>query len=168
MPCGFLPSAIISCLYMSIGEIAREGVVTAGPDATVPFLAKEMREYDVGSVVIVEDDEPVGVVTDRDLSVRFLAEADEIHEALSEGSESGLSDVTAEDVMTYGVFTVDKDDSIMDVMMKMCGEDIRRVPVVEDDELVGIVTLDDFVALLATEFNNLASVIVSESPAYES
>lgn len=151
-----------------IGEIAREGVVTASPDTSVPFMAKEMREYDVGSVVIVEDGEPVGVVTDRDLSVRFLSEADEIHEALSEGSDSSLSNVTAQDVMTHGVFTVDHDDSIMDVMTEMCGENIRRVPVVEDGELVGIVTLDDFVALLATEFNNLASVIVSESPAYES
>jgi CBS domain-containing protein len=70
--------------------------------------------------------------------------------------------------MTHGVFTVDYDESIMDVMAKMCGENVRRVPVVQDGELVGIVTLDDFVALLATEFNNLASVIVSESPAYES
>ena len=142
--------------------------MTASPDTGVPFLAKEMREYDVGSIVVVEDDEPVGVVTDRDLSVRFLAEADEIHEALSEGSDSSLSNVTAQDVMTHGVFTVENDDSIMDVMMEMCGENVRRVPVVEDGELVGIVTLDDFVALLATEFNNLASVIVSESPAYES
>lgn len=151
-----------------IGEIAREGVVTASPDTSVPFLAEEMREYDVGSVVIVEDDEPVGVVTDRDLSVRFLAEADEIQEALSEESDSSLSNITAQDVMTHGVFTVDYDDSIMDVMVEMCGENVRRVPVVEDGELVGIVTLDDFIALLATEFNNLASVIVSESPAYES
>lgn len=151
-----------------IGEIAREGVVTASPDTSVPFLAKEMREYGVGSVVIVEEDEPVGVVTDRDLSVRLLAEADEIRDALEEGSDLGLSDLTAKDVMTHGVFAVEYDESLMDVMRKMCGENVRRVPVVEDGELVGIVTLDDFLALLATEINNLASVIVSESPAYES
>jgi CBS domain-containing protein len=153
---------------MSIKEIAREAVVTASPDTEISFLAKEMREYDVGSIVIVEDDEPVGVVTDRDLSVRFLAEVDEIHEAIENEEDINIGDVTASDVMTHGVFTVDGDESVMDVMMEMCGENVRRVPVVEDGELYGIVTLDDFVALLATEFNNLASVIVSESPAYES
>lgn len=142
--------------------------MTAGPDTDVPFLAKEMREYDVGSVVIVEEDEPVGVVTDRDLSVRLLAEAGEIQEALDEGTDDALSSLTAEDVMTYGIFTVDYHESVMDVMAEMCGENVRRVPVVRDGELAGIVTLDDFIALLATEFNNLASVIVSESPAYES
>lgn len=151
-----------------IGEIAREGVVTASPDTDVPFLAKEMREYGVGSVVIVDEDEPVGVVTDRDLSMRLLAEVDDIQAALEEGSDSGLGSLTANDVMTHGVFTVEYDDSVMDVLRKMCGESVRRVPVVEDGELAGIVTLDDFVALLATEFNNLAAVIVSESPAYES
>lgn len=151
---------------MSIKELAREGVVTASPDTDVPFLAKEMREYDVGSVVIVEDDEPIGVVTDRDLSVRVLAEADELE--VGDESSLGLTDLTARDVMTHGAFTVDADESVMDVLTEMCDEGVRRVPVVEDGELVGIITLDDFVALFATEFNNLASVIVKESPAYES
>jgi CBS domain-containing protein len=151
---------------MTVKEIAREGVVTASPETEIPFLAKEMREYDVGSIVVEEDGQPVGVVTDRDLSVRVLSEADEIEA----GDESSLdiTDLTARDVMTHGVFAVEADESIMDVMTEMCGENVRRVPVVEDGELYGIVTLDDFVALLATEFNNLASVIVSESPAYES
>ncbi|MFP4632099.1 MAG: CBS domain-containing protein [Halobacteriales archaeon] len=151
---------------MPISDVARRNVVTASPDTTVPMLAKEMREFDVGSVVVVDDDEPVGIVTDRDLSVRVLAEA----EGIEVGSEAdlGIADLTAHDVMTHGAFAVDADDSVLEVLSDMCAENVRRVPVVEDGELAGIVTLDDFVALLATEFNNLASVIVKESPPYES
>lgn len=148
---------------MSIADIARTDVVTADKQTSIEGLAQQMRDEDVGSVVITEDDEPVGIVTDRDLSVRALAEAHGIEIA----GRMLIEELTAGDVMTYGPFTADADDSVLDVLGEMCQEGCRRVPVVDDGELHGIVTLDDFVMLLTTELNNVASIISTESPPIE-
>lgn len=148
---------------MSIQDIARTDVVTATREASVEDIAREMRDENVGSVVVVEDGKPVGIVTDRDLSVRVLAESHGIELA----AEMLIGDLTAEDVMTHGVYTADVDDSLFTVLNEMCSESLRRVPVVKDGELHGIVTLDDFVVLLSTELNNVGSIIAAESPPLE-
>lgn len=138
-------------------------MVTAERDTSIEDLARSMRDENVGSVVITDGAEPVGIVTDRDLSVRALAEAHGIEIA----GRMLLEDLTAGDVMTYGPFTADVNDSVLEVLNDMCTEGCRRVPVVDGDELYGIVTLDDFIVLLTTELNDVASIVASESPPIE-
>lgn len=140
---------------MTILELARPNVVAVTPDAGATRIASLMEERDVGSVIVVEDDRPVGLVTDRDLTI----------EVVSQGSDPG--DVTAADVMTEDLFTVHEEEGIYEVLTSASKEGVRRVPVVDDDgDLAGIVTLDDFVVLLAGELDTVSTIVQAESPPY--
>jgi len=147
----------------TVSEIARgqEDVVTARPDETVRSLAETMRETNVGSVVIVDEGEPVGIVTDRDITTRVPARARDPDE------------LTAEEVMTGDLVVVNSDDTIDTLIETLDAAGVRRMPVVDGGEIDGIVTLDDIAVLLsvevgeiAEELNSLSSVIRSGSPPY--
>ena len=130
----------------------KEEVVSAGPDAPIADLSRRMREARVGSVVITENGDPVGIVTDRDLALS----------ALEEGVDA--SALVARDVMTPDPVTVDVDDRIFEAIDRMSKAGVRRMPVIENGQVAGVVTLDDFVRLLSRELEKLASVIEAESP----
>ena len=156
-------------LRMKVEEFARSDVVTASPDASIREVARAMVERTVGSVVIVEDDEPVGIVTDRDLAVRLLAE--EGDETVVGGGRDP-ADLTAADVMTADPLVVAVGDELPRVLHHMNEAGARRVPVVDEDgSIAGIVALDDVVVHLAGEsthvsaqLDNVAGVIRPESP----
>lgn len=139
---------------MTIMDIAQTDVVTADRDAGVTELVSLMRDEDVGSVVVTEDDEPVGVVTDRMVALALADSGD-----VSEMNAGEL--VSGEDLVT-----VSPDDAVFDVIRTLDDAAVRRVPVVEDDALRGIVSLDDVVVLLAEELSNVGSVIRQQSPRF--
>lgn len=138
---------------MTVGELARTDVVTADTEATLSDIARTMNEEGVGSVVIVEPDgSPCGILTDRDLVTYGLA------------ADRDPDRTIANDVMAFNMFSVEATTGVLDAIRQMAEEGVRRVPVTADGELHGIVTLDDFLVLLAGELSNLASVIEAESP----
>lgn len=140
---------------MPIENLAREDVVSASQTASVPELARQMRDESVGSVVITNDGTPVGIVTDRDLTTRVLAEGDH------------PSDLTAEEVMSTDLCAVGPDAGFYQAAEVMSENGIRRLPVcTEDDELAGIITADDLTELLADEHEQLAGVIRAQRPSY--
>ncbi|ELZ21906.1 signal transduction protein with CBS domains [Haloterrigena salina JCM 13891] len=139
-----------------IKSIVREQVVSASPDASLTELAELMDEKDVGSVVIVEEEQPQGIVTDRDITI----------EAVSRGEDP--TSVTAADVMSEDLVTVDIDSGIFDVLRTMEDGNVRRVPATDTDgNLAGIVAFDDFVVLLGRELKLLGDVVEAEIPPYE-
>jgi CBS domain-containing protein len=140
---------------MTVREVAREDVVTTTPDATVAAAVEEMRESNVGSLVVVEGAEPVGILTDRDVVMQVV------------GTDHDPAETTVEAVMSDELTTVDVDAGVMELFDTIAAEGVRRVPVVDDGALVGIVTLDDLVVLLSMEFQAVANVIRTESPPYE-
>lgn len=140
---------------MTVLDVARTGVMTAPSDQTAGNLASVMREENVGSVIIEEDDAPVGIVTDRDLVLHVLEPRED------------PTEVTAEDIMTETLVTVQGDDGVFEATATMFENDVRRLPVVDENgDLAGIVTLDDMLVLLSTEMEHLTGVIESESPPY--
>ncbi|WP_340101423.1 CBS domain-containing protein [Salinibaculum salinum] len=139
---------------MPVEELARTDPIAATRQASITQVAALMRDEDVGSVVIVEDDEPVGIVTDRDVTVKVTAEGND------------PTDVTAEEVMTPDPVVVDSDTGVMELTHFMADNAVRRVPVVDDGKLDGIITLDDLDQLLSDERQNLAKVVEAESPPY--
>lgn len=140
---------------MPIQDLAREDVVSARPETSISELARQMRDENVGSVVITSDDSPTGIVTDRDLTTRVLAEG------------TASSDLTAADVMTRDLCTVGPDTGFYEAAEVMSENGVRRLPVCTDaDELVGIITADDLTELLADEQQHLASVIQAQRPSY--
>ena len=140
---------------MTVAELARTDVVTADPGTTISELAFTMANERVGSVVVVEDGAVAGIVTDRDIALDVL------------GTGADPMEYLARDVMTPDPLVAEADAGVMDTVRAMCEASVRRVPVVEDDRLAGIVTLDDFLVLLAGELSNLAGVVEAESPPYE-
>ena len=139
-----------------IKSIVREQVVTASPETSLADLTQLMNDEDVGSVVVLEDDGPAGIVTDRDVAL----------EAVAEGKDP--SSVTAGDVMSEDLVTVDADSGIFDVLRTMEEEHVRRIPATDaDGNLAGIVTFDDFVVLLGREMKLLSDVVEAEIPPYE-
>jgi CBS domain-containing protein len=139
-----------------IKSIVREQIVSASPETPLTELAKLMATENVGSVVIVEDDRPRGIVTDRDITVEVVAR------------EQDAASMTAEDVMTEDPVTVDADSGIFDVLRAMNDANVRRIPAVDSDgRVTGIVTFDDFVVLLGRELRLLGDVVEAEIPPYE-
>lgn len=106
-------------------------VVTASGQASPAELAQKMRDSNVGSVVIVDSEGlPVAMVTDRDLALRVLAEGADPYRPLGERASRPL-------------VCGDPDMELEEAAALMVQHRVRRLPVVEDGELTGIVTLDD-------------------------
>lgn len=139
-----------------VKTIVREEVVSASPRTSLTELAQTMDDENVGSIVIVEADEPRGIVTDRDITI----------EAVARGEDP--TELTADDVMSDDLVTVDTDSGILDVLRVMTDSNVRRVPAIDGDgHLDGIVTFDDFVVLLGRELKLLGDVVEAEVPPYE-
>jgi CBS domain-containing protein len=116
---------------MQLREIMTAGVVTAGPEADVLAVAQLMRDHSVGSVVLCDaEGGPAAMITDRDLTVRALADERSSGEPVAEHSSRPL--VTGEPAM-----------DLEEAAALMVQHRIRRLPIVEAGRLVGIVTLDD-------------------------
>lgn len=145
----------VEATTMPVKDLAREDVVTAGRETPITELARAMRDEHVGSVVITTDDGPVGIVTDRDLTTRVLAE------------ETDPATGTAADVMSTDLCAVGPDAGFYEAARAMSENAVRRLPVCTDDgKLVGIVTVDDLNELLAEEHQQLSSVIQAQRPPY--
>lgn len=142
---------------MPVSSVARQKneLVTVSPDTPIQDVADLMRRESVGSIIVVRGDEPAGIVTDRDIAL----------DVVGEGRD--FADMTARDVMARDPVTVDASEGIFEACRLMRERSIRRLPVMEDDELVGIVTLDDLIVLLDDEMSDLSEVIRAESPPWE-
>jgi CBS domain-containing protein len=116
---------------MEIREVMTESVVTARPATPVREVAELMRDRNVGSVVLVDGDgSPVGFITDRDVAVSVVAEG---HGA----------DAPAEGHASSPVVTGSPGMDVQQATELMVSHGVRRLPIVEGEQLTGIVTLDD-------------------------
>ena len=135
---------------MNLGELFTKNVITAGPEETLASVAQSMKEHNVGTVVIVEEQRPIGLVTDRDL-------------ALALGAEGKSPEDQVQEVMTRQVVAVPETWGIFTATSCMRDCEVRRLPIVDkEDRLVGIVTMDDLIGCLGRELYNLAEGIKHE------
>jgi len=116
----------------TVREAMTSKLCSIDTDKTVAYAAKMMRDEDVGIAPIVEGDRLVGVLTDRDIAVRVVAE----------GGDSEQTKVT--DVMSRDLVTLDPDQDLDEALRLMARHQVRRLPVVEEDgRLVGVVAQAD-------------------------
>ncbi len=116
---------------MKLSEIMTAGVVTASPDTDAVSVARLMRDHRVGSVVVVDHGQtPVAMVTDRDLALRVFAEGI--------GGEAPVAEHASRPLVCG-----DPEMELDEAAALMVQHRVRRLPVVEGERLVGIVTLDD-------------------------
>jgi len=141
---------------MPIGDICNRDVITVHREDTVLQAAKLMRQQHVGDVVVMDQRDgkeiPIGIVTDRDVVVELVA------------PELDPSIITVGDIMVPELAKVKEGSGVFEAIQTMCDKGVRRLPVVTDDneELAGIVTLDDLMMLLAEEFGALTRLVTCE------
>ena len=114
----------------TIRDVMTEDPASVESDATVQDAAALMDKQDIGNVLVVDDGEVTGIVTDRDIAVRVVAKG--------EGPDTKVSEAATTDLESLS-----PDDSIDEAIKKMEDADVRRLPVVEDGKPVGIVSLGD-------------------------
>jgi CBS domain-containing protein len=135
---------------MKLNEVCTRSVVTARPEETLAAVALRMQEHNVGTVVVVEERRPIGILTGRDL-------------ALALGAREVSRQAPVREVMTRHVLAIPEDTGIYTASQFMRERQVRRLPVVDrEDRLVGIVTLDDLLRFLGRELYNLAEGIKRE------
>ena len=116
---------------MRCSEIMTHEVRTATRQMTLRDVARMMRDGDMGSVPVVEGRRLVGIITDRDIVVRCVAEG--------RGAET-----PAADAMTKEIYSVKPNDYVFEAVRLMGDKQIRRIPVVSDDgNLAGIISMAD-------------------------
>jgi len=122
----------------SVKDAMTSDVKTAAPSVSLTDAAKLMKQEDVGSVPVVDGERLIGMLTDRDIVVRGIADGSDPHA------------VTAGDIASRDIVTVRPDDDLEEALRLMAQHQVRRLPVVDDGHLVGVLAQAD-VALEAKE-----------------
>ena len=117
---------------MKVRNVMHEGATCVEPSTPVREIAKRMRENDVGAIPVRANGRVVGIVTDRDITCRAVANSGDIGK------------MTAQDVMTKDVVCCSPEDDVAVAIEKMEAKQIRRLPVTDSHKgMVGILTLGD-------------------------
>ena len=139
---------------MTVGRICSREVDLIDADESVQVAADRMNSRNVGTLIVLdEESHPIGMITDRDLAPRIVGKArDSIQTLVSE-------------VMTRFPDNVNEETTIELALSKMRAGGFRKLPVVDNEgKLVGVLTLDDILELLSTEFTEIGRLIKKESP----
>jgi CBS domain-containing protein len=118
-------------MAQEIREVMTQDVVALPTDASLADASRAMRERDIGDVLVVDGSRLAGIVTDRDIVVRAIAE------------DRSPGDTTLGELATGDVTSLSPEDSVDDAIRIMRDQAVRRIPVVENDRPVGIVSIGD-------------------------
>jgi CBS domain-containing protein len=114
-----------------VEDVMRRDVVTLPEDVNIRKVAMEMSEKGVGSVVITHNNNPVGIITERDLVTRVIAKGLDPEKTL------------AKEIMSSPLFVISPKAEIMEAARKMSSLNIRRLIVIKDGKMIGIITSRD-------------------------
>ena len=132
---------------MPVKDLIKRKVVVIEPDDPVKLAAKRMEDKMVGSLVVIDGDRPVGIITDRDIALRVVA-------------REKSPDTPVKEVMTKDPVTIREDATFFELTKTFRDAAVRRLIVVDKDgKLVGLISIDDVMELLTTEFANLIAAI---------
>jgi CBS domain-containing protein len=135
---------------MKVKDMMHKGAEFVAPNAKLQAIAKKMRDHDIGAIPVCEDGRPIGMVTDRDIAIRGLADGKDI------------SALEARDVMTRDVIFCRETEDAEDALRIMENNKVRRLPVLDDAEkLVGMVSLGDISHALSRELTGEVTKAVS-------
>jgi len=136
---------------MLVRDVMKKEVITAGPEITLREASKVMAKHGIGSIVIIKDDKIVGLINERNVLV-----------AVAQGKDADL--VTVEEIMIKKVATIEPGEKIEDAVNVMIENQIKKLPVIDGDKLIGIITASDIIVIepkLIEEICKLISIDVS-------
>jgi len=121
---------------MTIADVMTKSVISVDVSVTINEAAKMMEDAKVGAVIVMENNTPVGIVTDRDFAVKVVAHAYNITTPVKQ-------------IMSSPLFSINSDESVRTAADLMHDRGIRKLPVIDGENIVGIITATDIVNLLA-------------------
>ena len=116
---------------MNVRDIMSRPIITEDEETFVTKIAEDMEELGIGSVVITRAGKPVGIITERDIALKALLK------------NKRASEVKAKDIMSYPLTTIEPDLSVDEACKLAARRRIKRLPVVENDRAIGIVSIRD-------------------------
>ena len=139
---------------MNVGSICIRNVDLAEPNETAWQAAVRMRQRAVGTLVVVKQaKQPIGILTDRDLMERVVAEAND------------GTNMRVETIMTRNPTTIAEDEPIQVALPRMRRGGFRRLPVVDrEGSLVGLLSIDDILMLLSEDIGQIGQIVRRETP----
>jgi CBS domain-containing protein len=142
-------------MAVDVGSICQRDLDVIGPDDSVAKAAERMRQRTVGSLIVVDRSRhPIGIVTDRDLVIRALADARD------------ADSTPVSEVMTPDIVVAQRESTIPSALRLMREGPFRRLPIVDEaGKLVGLLTVDDVLICMGRELREIASLIELETPA---
>lgn len=136
---------------MTINKLGTSNVIKIEASATVVEAAKLMQKHNIGNIVVLESeeaDEPVGILTDRDIAVEIVA------------NEIDPRALCVADVMNRDLLVLKNYRGIQEALDMMSAKGVRRAPIVNDaNKIVGIASIDDLLILIADELGSLAKLV---------
>ena len=145
---------------MTIADVMTKSVISVDASMTVNGAAKMMEDAKVGAVIVMENNTPIGIVTDRDFAVKVVAHAYNITTSVKQ-------------IMSSPLFSINSDESVRTAADLMHDIGIRKLPVIDGENIVGIITATDIVNLLAVSleddmrdmyFHSVAKIFENYSP----
>ena len=121
---------------MTIADIMNKSVISVDASLTINEAAKMMEDAKVGAVIIMENNSPVGIVTDRDFAIKVVAHEYQISSPVKQ-------------IMSSPLFSINLDESVRIAADLMHDRGIMKLPVIDGEKVVGIITARDIVNLLA-------------------
>jgi len=147
---------------ITVADVMTKSVISVDASMTINETAKMMEDGRVGAVIIMENNTPIGIVTDRDFAVKVAAHAYEISTPIKQ-------------IMSSPLLSINSDESVRNAADLMHERGVRKLPVIRDDKVVGIITATDIVNLLAVcveedmrdmYFHSVAKIFTDYSPYY--
>jgi len=131
-------------MAQAINEVMTHDPITVEPSTSLAQVARKMRESDTGAILVVENGTLAGIVTDRDIVVRAIADGRD--------PETSIGDICTRDART-----LTPDSTVEEAIEIIRADDVRRIPVVQDGRPVGIVSIGDL-AIERDEDSALADI----------
>jgi len=119
-----------------VGKIMNNSIVSVDSSVSATDAAKMMEDTDVGAVIILENGSPIGIVTDRDFAIKITAHSYPI-------------DTPVRRIMSTPLISVDSSSDVWEASDLMSARNVRKLPVIDDDKVVGIITSSDIVKYIA-------------------
>lgn len=137
---------------LSVSDVMSRRLITADASETADSLARIMAEDGVGCIIIVKENHPIGIVTERDLVVKLISK------------NIQPSEVKAQDIMSTPLITINPDKSVELALREMARRRIRRLPVVQGNKLIGLVSDTDLLSVSSELSEILRDVIRQNNP----
>lgn len=140
---------------MLIKDVMNKNVIATKQEVTAREAAKIMSKYHIGSLIVLEEKKIIGLITEGDILRKVIAE------------DKDLDETKIKDIMTEKVVTINSDKTIEDAVKVMMENRIKKLPVVDDDNLVGVITASDIMVVEPKLIEAISSLISLKIPGYQ-